>query len=162
MIPLRSQVEKALEEPPRLASCAYQGAWNTTGTVTYSDVQLDHRCPMQIRQVPRLTSCGSGSGTCLNADTNQPRMIFVVILPFHSVLDRTGEEGGELNRTSGVFTALTPGVFTFVISGFPSAKFSSLPSWLSSGWVWMENARLPREGDNACLHLWLNDGKVRR
>ena len=41
LIPLRSQVEKALEEPPRLASCAYQGAWNTTGTVTYSDVQLD-------------------------------------------------------------------------------------------------------------------------
>ena len=24
----------------------------------------------------------------------------------------------------------------------------------------MENVRLPREGDNACLHLWLNDQKV--
>merc|ERR1719458_1438797 len=68
LVPLRSQVERALEEPPRLASCAYRGAWNTTGTVTYSDVQLYHRA---------------------------------------------GEEGGELNRTSGVFTALTPGVFTF-------------------------------------------------
>ena len=37
------QVERALEEPPRLASCAYQGAWNTTGTVTYSTALLDHR-----------------------------------------------------------------------------------------------------------------------
>merc|ERR1719458_509638 len=101
LVPLRSQVERALEEPPRLASCAYQGAWNTPGTVTYSTALLEHR---------------------------------------------SGEEdgGGQLNRTSGVFTTLTPGVFTFVISG----------------WVWMENARLPREGDNACLHLWLNDQKV--
>ena len=44
LIPLRSQVERALEEPPRLSSCAYQGAWNTTGTVTYSDTLLNHRC----------------------------------------------------------------------------------------------------------------------
>ena len=40
------QVERALEEPPRLASCAYQGAWNTTGTVTYSTALLDHRWAM--------------------------------------------------------------------------------------------------------------------
>ena len=41
------QVERALEEPPRLASCAYQGAWNTTGTVTYSTALLDHRWTYQ-------------------------------------------------------------------------------------------------------------------
>ena len=47
LVPLRSQVERALEEPPRLASCAYQGAWNTTGTVTYSTALLEHRCRYQ-------------------------------------------------------------------------------------------------------------------
>ena len=50
LIPLRSQVEGVLEEPPRLASCAYQGAWNTTGTVTYSTALLDHRCTIHTNQ----------------------------------------------------------------------------------------------------------------
>ena len=40
------------------------------------------------------------------------------------------------------------------------ARFSPISSSWLSGWVWMENVRLPREGDNACLHLWLNDQKV--
>ena len=43
----------------------------------------------------------------------------LVVVPFHSLLRSVEDDGGgQLNRTSGVFTALTPGVFTFVISGF--------------------------------------------
>ena len=64
LVPLRSQVERALEEPPRLASCAYQGAWNTTGTVTYSTALLEHRCGYQPTTDDVLSCCPSSLCLC--------------------------------------------------------------------------------------------------
>ena len=106
LVPLRGQMKMALKAPPRLASCAFQGAWNSTGIVTYSTLLLDHRWT---------------DGHALHSQ--------IVLVPWtmskvnlFALRSGNNQGVGQLNLTSGVFTALTSGVFTFSLSGCPSSS----------------------------------------
>ena len=106
LIPLRGQMKMALKAPPRLASCAFQGAWNSTGIVTYSTLLLDHRWT---------------DGHALHS---QIVLVHWTMSKVNLFALRSGNNQGvgQLNLTSGVFTALTSGVFTFSLSGCPSSS----------------------------------------
>ena len=49
-----AEMKKNLKDVPRLATCAFQGAWNTSGTVNYSTSLIDSRWSMAcIYQINR-------------------------------------------------------------------------------------------------------------